>query len=127
MRSLAVAATCSTARSNATSLTFDGTLKPLSLRTNWSDASLISSSVAGGSKLKSVLIFLHMVVTSPKWHRNGSPGVEVSLMVGTPWRTGVLSMFPIATGMKWPELLVLLLAAPGVAGKRVQRSQAEVR
>jgi hypothetical protein len=41
-------------------LAFEGTLKPLSLRTNCSDASRISSSVAGGSKLKSVLIFLHM-------------------------------------------------------------------
>jgi hypothetical protein len=30
------------------------------LRTNWTAAARISSSVAGGSKLKSVLMFLHM-------------------------------------------------------------------
>ena len=39
-------------------------LNPLSLRTNWSDAARISSSVAGGSKLKSVLMFRH-IVSSP--------------------------------------------------------------
>jgi hypothetical protein len=31
------------------------------LRTNWREAAWISSSVAGGSKLKSVLMFLHML------------------------------------------------------------------
>jgi hypothetical protein len=30
------------------------------LRTNWRDASRISSGVAGGSKLKSILILRHM-------------------------------------------------------------------
>ena len=39
---------------------FDGAVKPLSLRTNCNDAARTSSSVAGGSKLKSVLMFLHM-------------------------------------------------------------------
>jgi hypothetical protein len=60
IRILADAATSSTARSNAASFAFEGTLKPLSLRTNCSDASRISSSVAGGSKLNSVLMFRHM-------------------------------------------------------------------
>lgn len=56
----AAAATSSTAWVNAASLTFDGVLKPLNLRTNCNDAARISCSVAGGSKLNSVLMFLHM-------------------------------------------------------------------
>ena len=54
MRALAEAATSTTARSNAASLALDGTLKPLSFLTNCKDASRISTSVAGGSKLNSV-------------------------------------------------------------------------
>src|SRR5271167_3035058 len=53
-------ATSSTAARNAASLAFDGLLKPLIFLTNWSEAARTSSSVTGGSKLKSVLIFLHM-------------------------------------------------------------------
>src|SRR5262245_59119262 len=52
--------TSSTARLNAGSLLFDGAVKPDSLRTNCSDAARTSSSVAGGSKLNSVLMLLHM-------------------------------------------------------------------
>jgi hypothetical protein len=37
-----------------------GVLKPLIFRTNCSDAARISSPVAGGSKLYSVLMFLHI-------------------------------------------------------------------
>src|SRR5438105_9333194 len=59
MRLAAAAAISSTARSNATWLILEGELNPLSFRTNCSEALRISSSVAGGSKLKSVLIFLH--------------------------------------------------------------------
>jgi len=35
-------------------------MKPLNLRTNCSDAARISSSVAGGSKLNSVLMLRHI-------------------------------------------------------------------
>src|SRR6267142_2092061 len=49
----------SIAARNAASFAFDGLLKPLNLRTNCNDAARISSSVTGGSKLKSVRIFLH--------------------------------------------------------------------
>src|SRR5579864_3294998 len=49
-----------TACMNTASLAFDVIVKPLSLRTNCSDASRISSSVAGGSKLKRVLMLRHM-------------------------------------------------------------------
>ncbi len=56
----AEAATSATARSKAASLAFEGLLKPLSLRTNCSAAARISSSVAGGSKLKSVRMLRHM-------------------------------------------------------------------
>src|SRR6185437_2851757 len=43
----------STAARNAASLAFDGLLKPVTLRTNCSDAARTSSSVTGGWKLKS--------------------------------------------------------------------------
>src|SRR5215471_14374146 len=59
-RRLDAAATSSIAAINAASLAFEGLLNPLTLRTNCSEAARISSSVTGGSKLKSVLIFLHM-------------------------------------------------------------------
>src|SRR3989442_9143868 len=60
MRARAAVATSSMARSKAASLALEGTLKPLSLRTNCSEASRISSSVAGGSKLNKVLMLRHM-------------------------------------------------------------------
>src|SRR6266852_8231933 len=53
-------ATSSTAAKNDSSFAFDGLLKPLIFLTNCSEAARTSSSVTGGSKLKSVLIFLHM-------------------------------------------------------------------
>lgn len=55
----------STARPNASSFAFDGFVEPLTLRTYWSAAARISSSVAGGSKLWSVLMFRHMADTLP--------------------------------------------------------------
>jgi hypothetical protein len=48
------------ARSNAARFACEGALNPLSLRTNCKEAARISSSVAGGAKLKSVLMFLHL-------------------------------------------------------------------
>src|ERR1043165_4092219 len=48
------------AASKAAWLALDGVLKPLSLRTNCSEAARISSCVAGGSKLNSVLMLRHM-------------------------------------------------------------------
>jgi hypothetical protein len=64
MSARAEAATSSTARSKAARLAVDGLVNPLSFRTNCSDADRISSSVAGGVKLKRVLILLHTAVTS---------------------------------------------------------------
>jgi hypothetical protein len=61
---LETAAISSTAARNVTSLAFDGLLKPLNFLTNCSEAARISSSVTGGSKLKSVLMFLHINVIS---------------------------------------------------------------
>src|SRR5262249_45366502 len=66
IRRRAVADTSSTARSNATAFTLDGALKPLNFRTNCSDAAQISSSVAGGSKLNSVLMLLHICSRTAK-------------------------------------------------------------
>ena len=48
------------ARLNAGSLAFEGLVNPLILRTNCSDEARISSSVTGGAKLKSGLIFRHI-------------------------------------------------------------------
>ena len=53
-------ATSSTACSKAASFARDGFVKPLIFRTYCSAASRTSSSVAGGSKLKSVWMFRHM-------------------------------------------------------------------
>ena len=57
-----IAAISSTAATNAASLAFDGLMKPLSFLTNCNEAARISSSVTGGWKLKSVLMFLHTIV-----------------------------------------------------------------
>jgi hypothetical protein len=57
-----ILAISSTAARNAASLAFDGLLKPLTFLTNCNEAARISSSVTGGWKLKSVLIFLHTIV-----------------------------------------------------------------
>ncbi|EWS63092.1 hypothetical protein Y695_03675 [Hydrogenophaga sp. T4] len=65
-------ATSATARSNAASFAFDGTLKPLSLRTNCSEASRISNSLAGGSKLNSVLMLRHMGRSCVEGWRHGT-------------------------------------------------------
>ena len=49
-----------TAASKASALARDGARKPLTLRTNWRAAARISSSVAGSSARRRVLIDLHM-------------------------------------------------------------------
>lgn len=54
----------STAASKAASLTFEGLLKPLTLRTYCTAAARISSCDAGGSKLNSGLIFRHIFFTA---------------------------------------------------------------
>ena len=68
----AIALTSSTASSNTASFAFDGLVNPLSFRTNCFDAARTSSSVAGGSKLKSVLMFRPYMIgasmpTEPLW------------------------------------------------------------
>ena len=57
-------ATSSMACTNAASFVFEGFVNPLIFLTNCSDAARISSSETGGSKLKSVLIFLHISVAN---------------------------------------------------------------
>jgi len=59
-----MAAISSTAARNEASFAFDGLLYPLIFLTNWSEAARISSSVVGGSKLKRVLIFMHIALQS---------------------------------------------------------------
>src|SRR5262249_58139450 len=58
--SCAACATCSTARLKAAWFALEGRVNPLSFRTNCRAEARISSSVAGGSKLCSVLMFRHM-------------------------------------------------------------------
>jgi hypothetical protein len=60
-RMRAAAATSPTARSKAASFMLDGFVNPDSFRTNWMDASRISSSLAGGSKLNRVRMLRHIV------------------------------------------------------------------
>ena len=60
---LVTAVVSSTASWKAFSFTFDGLLNPLTFLTNCKHAARTSSSVAGGSKLKSVLIFLHILAS----------------------------------------------------------------
>src|SRR5438270_8763377 len=59
-RRVEISAISSTAARNEPSFALDGLLKPLIFLTNWSEAARISSGATGGSKLKSVLIFLHI-------------------------------------------------------------------
>jgi|SRR5208283_2740098 len=54
------AAISSTAAKKRASFIFDGLLIPLIFRTNCSEDARTSSEVTGGSKLKRVLMFLHM-------------------------------------------------------------------
>src|SRR5579863_1129718 len=63
-RRLDVAATSSTAAMNGAWLAFEGLLKPLIFLTNWSEAARISSAETGGSKLKRILILLHIFYPS---------------------------------------------------------------
>lgn len=59
-RRVEMLAISSTAATNERSFALDGLLRPLIFLTNWSEAARISSGVTGGSKLKRVLIFLHI-------------------------------------------------------------------
>src|SRR5258706_5346416 len=70
----------SMAARNAASLAFDGLLKPVIFLTNWSDAACTSSGVTGGSKLKSVLIFLHIKhrPQSFKWNHRRRRDIEIT-------------------------------------------------
>src|SRR5258705_300242 len=56
----AIVVTSSTARLNTASFACEGCVVPLNLRTNCSADARISSSVAGGAKFASVLMFLHI-------------------------------------------------------------------
>jgi hypothetical protein len=59
-RRVETAAISSTAAWKRASLAFDGLWIPLIFRTNCSEDARISSEVTGGSKLKRVLMFLHI-------------------------------------------------------------------
>src|ERR1700730_17025102 len=68
--SCAALATWSTARLKASWFALEGRVKPLNLRTNCREEARISSSVAGGLKLCSVLMLRHMaILASPIPHQ----------------------------------------------------------
>ncbi len=60
MRVAVAAATWVTARSTAAAVAADGAPTPLTFRTYWRAAASISASVTGGSRPRSVVMFLHM-------------------------------------------------------------------
>src|SRR5262245_31512657 len=62
----AASATSSAARSKAAWFALEGRVKPLNLRTNCREDARISSSVAGGLKLWSVLMLRHMTILALK-------------------------------------------------------------
>lgn len=63
INSRAMLATSSTVWLKTASFAFEGFVNPLSFLTNCSDDAWISSFVAGGSKLNSVLIFRHIRIS----------------------------------------------------------------
>src|SRR5205807_1218000 len=71
-----------TAFSNASTWASVGCVTPLTLRTYWRAAAAISSSVAGGSSPRSVVMLRHMSV-----HRPSSTGARASTLVARyhPW------------------------------------------
>jgi hypothetical protein len=73
IRTRAAAVTSSTACSNAASFALEGLLKPLSFLTNCKAEARISASVAGGSKLNSVLMFLHIFTSIESGYWNVEP------------------------------------------------------
>ena len=70
------AATAVTAASNACSLAVDGLRYPLTLRTYWSAAALISSSLAGTGPVRRVLMLRHM----PKGYALPGPLLDEQLL-----------------------------------------------
>jgi len=86
--SRAALATWSTARSKAGWFALEGRVKPLSFRTNCREDARISSSVAGGLKLCSVLILRHMSLLAPQIpHRPPTADRPVIRKAGGPWHT----------------------------------------
>ena len=82
-------ATSSTAAWKEASLAFDGLLNPEIFLTNCSDAARTSSSVTGGSKLKSVLIFLHIRINyRPGYFRPMGEDDVPPLLLFLPQRLG---------------------------------------
>ena len=77
--------TSATARSNASAFALEGFADPLILRTYCSAEAWISSSVAGGSKLWSVLMFRHIRQAYPR--RISRPTAPISSSVRSSCRS----------------------------------------
>src|SRR5687767_1940768 len=136
-----IAAISSTAARNAASLAFDGLLKPLTFLTNCNEAARIFSSVTGGWKLKSVLMFLHTIiyldVSEPLnyegvlKHDHDNHYLAKARSLGLDWRTGcgrgILFLQAIERlGVALQNLLGLGVADPALVGPAadfIQRAQ----
>jgi hypothetical protein len=106
-RPVEIPAMASTAARNEASLVFDGLLNPLIFLTNWSEAARISSALTGGSKLKRVLIFLHIAETSLTKPKCGDRSNSVSASVHYGMITKKLSVsLPVG---KRGEIIVMSL------------------
>src|SRR4051812_26585749 len=86
-------ATSSTAWSNASWLAADGLVKPLTFRTNCSEALRISASVTGGSKWNSGRMLRHIVELPPE-------GLRESCL-GDLNPEGLLRVFPLQARSTW--------------------------
>src|SRR5262249_48139593 len=114
--SWAACATWSTARLNAGSLALDGRVKPLSFRTNCREEARISSFVAGGLKVWSVLMLPHLY--SPCWpHAASTPPAVHALQPQDRLEPAPAPLAPV------PRLLV---AAERRAEVRVSAVQVDV-
>lgn len=89
-RFLETAAISSTALRKASSLAFDGLLKPLTFLTNWSAAERISSSITGGSKLNNFKQRPQSVPGAPCWaaHLPGAGPAAGGTGAGTTFEIG---------------------------------------
>ena len=119
------AATSSTARSKASRLACDGTLKPLSLRTNCSEASRISNSVAGGSKLNSVLMLRHMAwLPAPVAAQADCPEREMHTLAAPSYRSAAHGMAASVLPRQPRQPLTSLSPPMSVANKSFRHAMA---
>jgi redox-sensitive bicupin YhaK (pirin superfamily) len=134
-----------TARLTAASLARDGLLNPEIFLTNWREASRISVSVAGGSKLNNGLMFRHMSLAPRNGRANMEYAIALSLRMweNGPWRLGILdrtarwkqsshrSQFAVSAarrrGEKIDSRIALRASGSGVMPENVEAGRVVIR